>query len=138
MWSEQGWSICSVQAAVESEAMAGNLAALRADISLPCLGDTAVCMILTSGVWLPTALHLVPVVLQPANWAHRTLRLGHPIWLSQVNCQGGCLPVYSPFSFEFPSMGTGPDLIDFLPFLPDYVSLPYSLGGTGVLLPGSS
>ena len=42
MWSEQGWSICSVQAAVESEAMAGNLAALRADISLPCFGRNLV------------------------------------------------------------------------------------------------
>ena len=65
-----GCSICSVQASVESGAMAGNLVALQ-----------EIFLWLALGVWqyswssqvesrLSTGLSLVPFVFQPTNWAH--------------------------------------------------------------------
>lgn len=96
-----GCSICSIQAGVESEAMAGNLVALTGDFYLTCLGGMALFMILTSGVQAFHRPQFSPICL-PTNQLgssslHKAPRLEHSIWFSPENPQGGCLPVYSPF-----------------------------------------
>ena len=43
------------------------------------------------------------------------------LWLDLLTPEGGCPPVQPPFSSESPPRGIGPNLIIFLPFLPDNV-----------------
>ena len=78
-----GCSICSVQASVQSEAIAGNLAALTEDFSLPCLGGMAIFMILTSGVQDFHSPQFSPICLPTKQLGsfslHKTPRLEHSI-----------------------------------------------------------
>lgn len=45
------------------------------------------------------------------------------LWLDLLTLQCVLPPIESPFSSESPPRGTGPNPIDFLPFLLDYVCI---------------
>ena len=45
------------------------------------------------------------------------------LYLNILTPQGGCPPVHSPFSSESLPRSPGPNLITFLPNLPDYLGI---------------
>lgn len=107
----------------------GNSAPTTADLSLAWLrGKPALEHSSQAESRLPTALLLVPAVLQPAKGACllmcRTSGLGRPVcgfFCSFPRAGVYPLPLLSPISSESPPKGTGPDPIAFLVFLPNYL-----------------
>lgn len=68
-----------------------------------------------------------PQALQPAKGAclpHMGPQdYGIHLWLLPLTPKGNYPTVYSPLSFESPPRDTGPYLVAFLPFLPDYMCI---------------
>ena len=97
VWSERGRRrrVHSAWDGVHSETFTGNLAAARADVSLPCLGGQRVhvCSSQAESRTLP-ALLFVPVALQQAEGACLLCvdpRTGKPnLWLELLTPQGRC------------------------------------------------